>query len=142
MKKLILISMSVLLTFSCSANDVRINKNDIQKHKHEIIEYAKSFDILSGLVEFNNFKFVSESEQGYVYGEAKSSNGEDVVFRFTVILDGDYLILASGAGATGESCSGNNSSKCAFATNGGCECKKVGSLTGGSSYCNHSISRK
>lgn len=43
------------------------------------------------------------------------------------------------------SCSGNNCSSCSFTKNKaggitGCDCNSTGSMTGGSSYCNHSVS--
>jgi hypothetical protein len=142
MKKSIFLAFACFLLISCSAQDTTININDLQNKKEVLTEYSKRFDILSQLKDFDNFEYSFDSElnQGYIYGAAKDKDGNNVVFRFTVIeSNGQITLQASGAGS--ESCTGINCELCAFASNGGCTCKRVGSIMGGSPACNHAISR-
>jgi hypothetical protein len=142
MKKSIFLALGWLILISCSAQDTTININDLQNKKEVLTEYSKRFDILAQLTDFDNFEYSFESElnQGYIYGAAKDRDGNTVVFRITVNeSDGKITLQASGAGS--ESCTGINCELCAFANNGGCTCKRVGSLLGGTPACNHAISR-
>jgi len=92
-----------------------------------------------------NFSITEDQllNKSYIQGEGIDEDGNHVVFRTEVeikqLKNGDYQ-FAPTLPNPGESCTGVNCSKCAFAEGGGCTCEKIGSDGGGSSYCNHTIS--
>ncbi|MFN4299728.1 MAG: hypothetical protein ACK4EX_08375 [Thermaurantimonas sp.] len=97
---------------------------------------------MKNLNEYSSIHYEADKKLGksFIYGNAKDAEGNMVVFRIPVI-ESDGLINLGVPGGTVESCTGVNCERCEFAPNGGCICLRSGSITGGASYCNHSISR-
>jgi hypothetical protein len=80
----------------------------------------------------------------YLFGAGHSVSGVgSVVVRAEVTVDvtlPDQPIYLR-TSTVKETCTGVNCEKCSFADKGGCNCDRTGSLTGGSSYCNHSVTK-
>lgn len=142
MKAVIFFALGFIHLVSCTAQDIVLNSSDLNNKKEVLTEYSKRYDILSKLSDLGNFEYSrdEESEQGYLYGTAVDNDGNNVVFRISA-NESEGQITLRASGGTAESCSGHNCEQCAFASSGGCTCKKAGSISGGSAYCNHSISR-
>jgi hypothetical protein len=107
-------------------------------------EFSK-IDIFKNIKEMKNFSITEDDilDKKFIQGEGVDEDGNYVVFRTAVEIkrleNGDSQ-FAPQLPNEGESCTGVNCSKCAFASGGGCTCKKEGSLIGEPSYCNHTIS--
>lgn len=144
MRKLIFALVYLFAASTCLAQDLVINVNELSSEREKVIEYIQEFNILAQLKDFEDFEYVfyEESNKGYLQGMAKTMEDENVIFRVGAeLLDGMIMLKATAANQA-ESCSGVNCEECAFAQSGkGCVCKRHGSIAGGASYCNHSISR-
>lgn len=107
-------------------------------YENNIVDCLTKDEIVEKTI--SEFSYDSELGQGFIYGSAKNSDGNNVVFRITV-NESDGKITLQASGANSESCTGINCELCPFANNGGCTCARVGSIMGGTPVCNHLISR-
>ncbi|GCD78620.1 hypothetical protein JCM31826_21020 [Thermaurantimonas aggregans] len=130
------------LKVTTTSSELLINTVDISSANQTILDFIKNVDILKNLNEYSEIHYAVDEQIGknFIYGKAKDAEGNHVVFRIPVV-DSDGLIDLRVPGGTIESCTGVNCERCDFAPKGGCICLQVGSINGGPSYCNHSISK-
>jgi hypothetical protein len=143
MRKLIFAFACLFTISGCHAQGLEINANELSSNQDVLIEYFQEFDILTNLIDFEDFEYVydEKNNKGYLQAKAKTSEGANVILRVGAeLLDGKIKLMAAAANQA-ESCTGNNCSQCEFHSDGGCACKVRGDIVGGPSYCNHSISR-
>lgn len=143
MRKLIFAFSCLFATSGCYAQDLEIKANELSSNQETVIEYFQEFDILSQLIDFEDLEYVNddESNKGYLQAKAKTREGENVNLRVGAKLIDGMITLKAADTNQAESCTGVNCSECKFKSSGGCSCKPPGSVLGGASYCNHSISR-
>jgi len=123
---------------SCAQSTLRINENtDLKKIERELINHFQEIDILKNVKEMNSFA-LDKAENGIllVTGEGIEIK-DDVTWKVSFRV----AVVDSSLTAMAESCSGNNCEKCKFASKGGCDCERHGSITGGAVYCNHTITK-
>ena len=144
--KITLFFIFINCLWGCQQGTKGIQIKDINNLNPHSKELTTHFDDLVGFESIqnkSNYRFVEEpnSKQSYVEGEGQDAEGNHVIFRSNCTTDqsGEYLVLVMGS--TGESCSGNNCSKCSFAIEGGCNCNKTAPPNEGSAYCNHTIAK-
>lgn len=96
------------------------------------------------LVELVESKMEKGSYYLYAEGADKSPTAEEgqiLIMRFTTeVNDGKVYLDFTKSNVLGESCSGDNCSKCAFKTGGGCKCEKVINALKPAG-CNHTITK-
>lgn len=124
------------------SSELLIRVADVSSENTTILAFIKKADVLKNLNEYSDIRYAAEeqSDKRYIYGKAKDAEGNHVVFRISV-MESDGLINLGVPGGTIESCTGVNCERCDFAPRGECICQQIGSINGGPSYCNHSISK-
>ncbi|RLJ69162.1 hypothetical protein CLV86_0557 [Lacinutrix venerupis] len=147
----------LLCLFNCSSNKEKdanenittLNKDELKIEKDkDLISYGANLrskilksDVFKDLNNIKDFeiKYVELYKSDYLYGKALDADGNHVVFRKQIEIikskDGSQVLKLKPGG---EKCTGVNCSKCAFATNGGCDCSLAGDPQS-ASYCNHTI---
>lgn len=119
------------------------NRDNLSAQTDELQSYFKGLHLLKDLSDIRNFEYDYDSiaQRGFVFGLAEDRAGAPVIFRVFTVEVGDVVSLPLGPGVPVESCTGVNCGRCEFVKEGGCSCKRAGSVIGGASYCNHGITR-
>ncbi|MGC9331946.1 MAG: hypothetical protein ACP5DZ_08745 [Bacteroidales bacterium] len=145
MNKYIIMIGLVFFVFSCQTDKTKIvvdDINNLESISDELINHFKKISICKDIENMGNFKYYKDSiGNEYIEGDGlilMDDEKHNVVFRSPVLKYANNNLTIS---LSGESCTGINCSKCSFKPRGGCKCEKEGSLLGGASYCNHSISK-
>lgn len=129
------------ISFSChSQNSIQIDKNtDLEKINNKLLEHFKKIEILQNVQNISNLEVTSlDNDKLVIAGTGKTIIDEKITLNTTFrVLVVDNLLTSEA-----ESCSGNNCEYCKFVKKGGCDCERVGSVSGGAAYCNHSTTKK
>jgi hypothetical protein len=138
MKKIILFIVIALLFDNCLIAQEKLPSTGISS----IVEVFSATPILAGVKEMKNFQIITDSGKTFIQANGVTAEGNFILFRREIMMtiDSNGSIVMNFLSLT-ESCSGVNCEKCSFGIDGGCKCEKVGSIQGGASYCNHTISR-
>ncbi|MCB9231586.1 MAG: hypothetical protein H6581_07985 [Bacteroidia bacterium] len=149
MKKSVFTLMAVLLLVAAGCQQAAdgIQVSDLHDLSPVASELSARFDqifVAQPLQNKGKYTFTEDAEthQSFVEGEGTDQDGNAVIFRAECKVSegqggGKALKLVN----MGESCSGNNCSLCAFATGGGCTCRKAASPSGENAYCNHTVTK-
>src|SRR5690554_1364169 len=129
----------MLMTISsCAQNTLKIDENtDLKKIERELVNHFQKIDILKNVKDMNSFELY-RAENGLLLVTGQGTEIKDGV---TWNVSFRVAVVDASLSAMAESCSGNNCEKCKFLSKGGCDCERVGSIGGGTSYCNHTITK-